>query len=90
MTCTTVLAWIWSAIVHVQFTILSLKAFGALTGIGADKVFTGSTILTRGRFAFVDLFLAVRACITLETVATMGITDVLTSSVVTKELRSYT
>lgn len=85
-----VLAGVRLAVVHVQFAVLALEAFGALAGVGADQIFAGGAVLTGRGFALVYLLLAVRACVAVQTVAAVGVANVLASSVVTKELRSHT
>lgn len=82
MASAAVLAWVRRAIVHVQFAILSLEAFVADALIRADKILAGRSILARGRLAFIDLLLAVRAGVTVETMASVRVPDVLASTVI--------
>lgn len=77
-----ILAGVRCTIVHVQFAILPLEAFGALAGVAADQVFTGGAVLAGGGFALVDLLLAVGACVTVEAVATVRVADVFASAIV--------
>jgi len=53
------MAWIWIAIVHVEFTIWTLEPFRAFTTIRTNEVFTNGSILAWIRGAFVYVFLAV-------------------------------
>lgn len=84
MTSTTVLTRIWSAVVDVEFAILTLETFGALTLVRANEVLAGCAILTWRRVTLVYLFLTIRASVTIEAVTPMTIAYVFTGAVVAK------
>lgn len=89
VTSTTILAWIWLAVVDVDFAILSVKTFLADTFVGADQVTTNATIHARGGFALVDLFLAVRTSVSFVTVTFVRVPKVLTCSIVAQLFEFY-
>lgn len=82
VTSTTVLARIWSAVIDVEFAVLSLEALGALALVRSDEILAGSAVLTWRRVALVYLLLAVGAGVTVKTVTTMTIAYVFASAVV--------
>lgn len=89
MTGSSVLARVWSAIVHVEFAVLSLEPLGALALVGSDEVLALRAVLARSRVALIDLRVAVGAHVSVQAVAAMGVADVLASSIVAEFLRFH-
>lgn len=81
-----ILTRIQPAVIDVQFTILSLEAFRALTLIGTHQILTNSPVLTRSRVAFVDFFLTIRTRVALGTVTPVTVSNVLASPIVAESL----
>lgn len=63
MTGSSILARVWQTVVDVEFAVLTLKTFSALTLVSPNKIFAYCAVLARGGITFVDFFLAVRASV---------------------------
>ena len=90
MTCGPILARIWLAVIHIQLTVLSLEALGAVARIWANQILARSTILTRCWLTLIDLILAVTASVAILTVTAVAIAYVLACSVVAQIIPGHT
>jgi len=90
MTCGPILARIWLAVIHIQLTVLSLEALGAVAWIWANQILARSTILTRCWLTLIDLILAVTASVAILTVTAVAVAYVLACAIVAQIVPGHT